>query len=304
MMIHNTYQYPIDFQNNIYDNKSQRDDSKNTYSQSPSDYENSSLDFSTNLIIHEQTEISIYISYGDNNRNEKLYNFNGTHLQEEPPKNNTETQNNNIYKQTKNNQNSSENDLNNSLTTLTISSSPEEDEIDFDALNGSSRPNLGLDLLASLDIDDQESINSFDCRELKEAENLNKKTKIKKKKVQKPIIFVQPDSDTVKKVSELFVLPKRVNDSLKKNKTTSIFCPIREHKYNEFLKKVTLKEFKLMAKEGPKIPKTWPDKLKLFPSATTYHAYGKNRYRDVLANEFSRVRLKGLKAVFFLNVFL
>eukprot|EP01091_Cochliopodium_minus_P013212 TRINITY_DN419_c0_g2_i1.p1 TRINITY_DN419_c0_g2~~TRINITY_DN419_c0_g2_i1.p1 ORF type:complete len:623 (-),score=161.00 TRINITY_DN419_c0_g2_i1:82-1950(-) len=184
-------------------------------------------------------------------------------------------------------------DLENSYNSLSI----EDDDVDMNALDGTSCSNLALELLASCISDDRNTYDDMDVHidkmfKKEECENLKKKRK--SLKMQRKYTYIFPDSDKVKKI-ELFVLPDKVNVALSKNKFSPSFRPSHEAKYDEFLQKVSLKEFKLMAKEGPKIPKTWPDKLKAFPSATTYYAYAKNRYRDVLANEESRVRLKGVE---------
>eukprot|EP01091_Cochliopodium_minus_P013210 TRINITY_DN419_c0_g1_i1.p1 TRINITY_DN419_c0_g1~~TRINITY_DN419_c0_g1_i1.p1 ORF type:complete len:610 (-),score=122.00 TRINITY_DN419_c0_g1_i1:21-1850(-) len=189
-------------------------------------------------------------------------------------------------------------DLENSYNSLSID---EDEDVDMNALNGSSRSNLALDLLASCTDENRNGSYDMELHIDKMSKNDDDDSDIlykkrKSQKILKPISYVLPNSDKVKKLP-LFVLPDKVNAALSKNFKTSLtlFCPIHETKYDEFLQKVSLKEFKLMAKEGPKIPKTWPDKLKAFPSATTYFAYAKNRYRDVLANEESRVRLKGVE---------
>lgn len=68
---------------------------------------------------------------------------------------------------------------------------------------------------------------------------------------------------------------------------------LRDHeKVLEFLKKMSRQEYKAIVKTT-RIPRTWAEKLQVFPSATSYFAYAKNRYRDVLADEKTRVKLEG-----------
>ena len=62
----------------------------------------------------------------------------------------------------------------------------------------------------------------------------------------------------------------------------------------DYLKKMARQEYKSIIK-STRIPRTWAEKLQVFPSATSYFAYAKNRYRDVLADEKSRVKLEGLE---------
>lgn len=122
----------------------------------------------------------------------------------------------------------------------------------------------------------------------------DKKCKQKKpKKPKKPPVFHDVGSLRAQKVS-LFVLPAKLNSTLLKGKSGQVFCPIHEPKYEDSLKQISFKEYKKLCKAGPKLPKSWAEKLKVFPSATTYFAYPKNRYKDVLANEISRVRLRGI----------
>lgn len=65
-------------------------------------------------------------------------------------------------------------------------------------------------------------------------------------------------------------------------------------KVAEQLKKVSRAEYKAIVK-STRPPRTWAEKLQAFPSATSYLAYAKNRYRDVLADEHTRVKLVGLE---------
>jgi hypothetical protein len=234
-------------------NKDMKDESKENCSESTDD-----LDFSASLMIKDEETDYIYINSLSNNNIE-----NGNFYTIQTIESNLETQNKNILP---NKNKKAKKDLDNSHNSLTISSSLDEDDLKNEFL---------------------------DCNQihLQEMIRLSQK-KERKKRQPKPIKYIDPNSDRVKKV-ELFILPKKVNDALNKNKSTPIFCPINEAKYDEFLKKVSYKEFKVLGKEGPKIPKTWTEKLRAFPSATTYISYAKNRYRDVLANEISRVRLKG-----------
>ena len=261
----NTYQiYKVDVQQNFIGNSKKdkmKDESKENNSESTDE-----LDFSSSLIIKEdENDYGIYISL-NSDHNQKIGYYTGIQI----PEKNLETQNTTNNNIPPNKNKKAKKDLDNSNSSLIISSQ------DDDELNNST--DFTMDCNNNL--------------HLQEMIRLSQK-KEKKRKLPKKIIYIQPDSDRVKKV-DLFILPKKVNEALKKNKSTPIFCPIKETKYDEFLKKVSNKEFKLMGKEGPKIPKTWTEKLKAFPSATTYYSYAKNRYRDVLANEISRVRLKGL----------
>ncbi len=63
---------------------------------------------------------------------------------------------------------------------------------------------------------------------------------------------------------------------------------------HELLKKASRAEYKAILK-STRLPRTWAEKLQLFPAATSYFAYSKNRYRDVLADEKTRVKLVGLE---------
>jgi protein tyrosine phosphatase len=63
---------------------------------------------------------------------------------------------------------------------------------------------------------------------------------------------------------------------------------------HELLKKASRVEYKAILK-STRLPRTWAEKLQLFPAATSYFAYSKNRYRDVLADEHTRVKLVGME---------
>lgn len=67
-----------------------------------------------------------------------------------------------------------------------------------------------------------------------------------------------------------------------------------QKKLSEHLKKVCRAEYKAIVK-GTRSPRTWAEKLQVFPSATSFLAYAKNRYRDVLADEHTRVKLVGME---------
>ncbi len=63
---------------------------------------------------------------------------------------------------------------------------------------------------------------------------------------------------------------------------------------HDLLKKASRAEYKAILK-NTRLPRSWAEKLQLFPAATSYLAYAKNRYRDVLADERTRVKLEGLE---------
>lgn len=84
------------------------------------------------------------------------------------------------------------------------------------------------------------------------------------------------------------VFPKALEEKIKQEEVD-----IRDHsKIHEYLKKFSRQEYKIIVK-NTKTARTWSEKLQQFPSATSYFAYGKNRYRDVLADEVTRVKLEG-----------
>ena len=62
----------------------------------------------------------------------------------------------------------------------------------------------------------------------------------------------------------------------------------------DYMKKLSRVEYKAILK-STRLPRTWAEKLHVFPAATSYFAYSKNRYRDVLADERTRVKLVGLE---------
>ena len=65
-------------------------------------------------------------------------------------------------------------------------------------------------------------------------------------------------------------------------------------KIGDVVRKAARLEFKAIAKKT-RACRSWADKLEMFPSATTFLNFPKNRYRDVLADESTRVRLVGLE---------
>ncbi len=73
----------------------------------------------------------------------------------------------------------------------------------------------------------------------------------------------------------------------------NIFFPSQKQ-FSDQLKKVSRSEYKAIVK-STRPPRTWAEKLQMYPSATSYLAYAKNRYRDVLADEHTRVKLLGME---------
>jgi hypothetical protein len=87
-----------------------------------------------------------------------------------------------------------------------------------------------------------------------------------------------------------FVLPVSLTEKAEKG----LIDVTQWSKLEEQLKKVSRLEYKAIVK-STRAPRTWAEKLQTFPSATSYFAYAKNRYRDVLADEATRVKLQGME---------
>lgn len=84
-----------------------------------------------------------------------------------------------------------------------------------------------------------------------------------------------------------FVLPPVVAQEVLRGS-----LPLDDTRTHEMMRKVARQEYKAIAKAS-RLPRTWAEKLALFPSATTFFSYAKNRYpKDVLATESTRVILK------------
>lgn len=87
-----------------------------------------------------------------------------------------------------------------------------------------------------------------------------------------------------------FVLPPAVAQEVLRGALS-----LDDHRTQEMMRKVARQEFKVIAKAS-RLPRTWAEKLALFPSATTFFSYAKNRYpKDVLATESTRVILKDVE---------
>jgi hypothetical protein len=71
-------------------------------------------------------------------------------------------------------------------------------------------------------------------------------------------------------------------------KVSSGEVQIDPNKLADFVKKMGRQEYKAIVKSC-RAPRSWAEKLQQFPGATSYFAYAKNRYRDVLADEKTRV---------------